>query len=232
MNREKIVSQLIKEGFSEKTLVRFNDSQLKSLAKKILSEQTVVPQEPKTVYDSKDPKQVAALNQALKNPTQLKNVEVKEMEGEEEYCEECDCVKSKCGCDHKEEMNEWVKKVIEKNYHAVATKGAILETIKVKIQEKATMIPMPGKAKKGHNGIPEFMTYDSIVASTKPEEAPAQPETIPDTPPKEKPPRREDDPRRAPFRNPSTEPVPDVDPKAKAKIKKFNRPSKMSMAAE
>lgn len=224
MNREKIVSQLIKEGFSEKTLVRFNDSQLKSLAKKILSEQTVVQQEPKTVYDSKDPKQVAALNQALKNPSQLKNVEVKEVEGEEEYCEECD--------PNKEEMNEWVKKVIEKNYHAVATKGAILETIKVKIQEKATMIPMPGKAKKGHNGIPEFMTYDSIVASTKPEEAPAQPETIPDTQPKEKPPRREDDPRRAPFRNPSTEPVPDVDPKAKAKIKKFNRPSKMSMAAE
>jgi hypothetical protein len=224
MNREKIVSQLIKEGFSEKTLVRFNDSQLKSLAKKILSEQTVVQQEPKTVYDSKDPKQVAALNQALKNPSQLKNVEVKEVEGEEEYCEECD--------PNKEEMNEWVKKVIEKNYHAVATKGAILETIKVKIQEKATMIPMPGKAKKGHNGIPEFMTYDSIVASTKPEEAPAQPETIPDTPPKEKPPRREDDPIRAPFRNPSTEPVPDVDPKAKAKIKKFNRPSKMSMAAE
>jgi hypothetical protein len=224
MNREKIVSQLIKEGFSEKTLVRFNDNQLKSLAKKILSEQTVVPQEPKTVYDSKDPKQVAALNQALKNPSKLKNVEVTEVEGEEEeYCEECD--------PNKEEMNEWVKKVIEKNYHAVATKGAILETIKLKIQEKATMIPMPGKARKVR-GIPEFMTYDSIVASTKPEEAPAQPETIPDTPPKEKPPRREDDPRRGPFRNPSTEPVPDVDPKAKAKIKKFNRPSKMSMAAE
>jgi hypothetical protein len=223
MNREKIVSQLIKEGFSEKTLVRFNDNQLKSLAKKILSEQTVVPQEPKTVYDSQDPKQVAALNLALKNPSKLKNVEVTEVEGEEEYCEECD--------PNKEEMNEWVKKVIEKNYHAVATKGAILETIKLKIQEKATMIPMPGKARKVR-GIPEFMTYDSIVASTKPEEAPAQPETIPDTPPKEKPPRREDDPRRAPFRNPSTEPVPDVDPKAKAKIKKFNRPSKMSMAAE
>jgi len=223
MNREKIVSQLIKEGFSEKTLVRFNDNQLKSLAKKILSEQTVVPQEPKTVYDSQDPKQVAALNLALKNPSKLKNVEVTEVEGEEEYCEECD--------PNKEEMNEWVKKVIEKNYHAVATKGAILETIKLKIQEKATMIPMPGKARKVR-GIPEFMTYDSIVASTKPEEAPAQPETIPDTPPKEKPPRREDDPRRGPFRNPSTEPVPDVDPKAKAKIKKFNRPSKMSMAAE
>lgn len=225
MNREKIVSQLIKEGFSEKTLVRFNDSQLKSLAKKILSEQTVVQQEPKTVYDSKDPKQVAALNQALKNPSQLKNIEVKEVEGEEEYCEECD--------PNKEEMNEWVKKVIEKNYHSVATKGAILETIKVKIQEKATMIPMPGKAKKGHNGIPEFMTYDSIVSSTKPEEAPVQPEVIPDTPTREKP-KREDDPRRAPFRNPNEEPAVNPDPKAtaKRKIKKPYRSSQMSMAAE
>lgn len=227
MNREKIVSQLIKEGFSEKTLVKFNDNQLNKLAKKILSEQTVV-QDTKTVYDSKDPKQVAALNQALKNPTQLKgSIEVKETE--EEYCDACDRVKSECHCDDKKEMNEWVKNVIEKNYHAVATKGEILETIKVKIEEKATMIPMPAKAKKGHNGIPEFMTYDAIVASAKPEESPAQPEVIPDTPTRETP-TREDDPRRKPFRNPNEEPVPDVDPKAR--IKKSHRSSKMSMAAE
>jgi len=103
MNREKIVSQLIKEGFSEKTLVKFNDNQLKNLAKKILSEQTVV-QSTKTVYDSKDPKQVAALNQALKNPTQLKgSIEVKETEVDEENEE---------AVDNTEEMNEWVKKVI------------------------------------------------------------------------------------------------------------------------
>lgn len=223
MNREKIVSQLIKEGFSEKTLVKFNDNQLNKLAKKILSEQTVV-QSTKTVYDSKDPKQVAALNQALKNPTQLKgSIEVKETDVDEENEE---------AVDNTEEMNEWVKRVIEKNYHAVATKGAILETIKVKIQEKATMIPMPAKAKRGHNGIPEFMTYDSIVTSAKPEEAPSQPEVIPDKPTREKPPKREDDPRRSPFRNPNEEPVPDVDPKARKKANKLNRLSKMSMAAE
>jgi len=223
MNREKIVSQLIKEGFSEKTLVKFNDNQLNKLAKKILSEQTVV-QSTKTVYDSKDPKQVAALNQALKNPTQLKgSIEVKETDVDEENEE---------AVDNTEEINEWVKRVIEKNYHAVATKGAILETIKIKIQEKATMIPMPAKAKRGHNGIPEFMTYDSIVSSAKPEEAPSQPEVIPDTPTRETPPKREDDPRRSPFRNPNEEPVPDVDPKAKRKANKLNRLSKMSMAAE
>ena len=223
MNREKIVSQLIKEGFSEKTLVKFNDNQLKNLAKKILSEQTVV-QSTKTVYDSKDPKQVAALNQALKNPTQLKgSIEVKETDVDEENEEVVD---------NTEEMNEWVRRVIEKNYHAVATKGAILETIKVKIQEKATMIPMPAKAKRGHNGIPEFMTYDSIVSSSKPEEAPSQPEVIPDAPTRETPPKREDDPRRSPFRNPNEEPVPDVDPKARRKANKLNRLSKMSMAAE
>jgi hypothetical protein len=224
MNREKIVSQLIKEGFSEKTLVKFNDNQLNNLAKKILSEQTVV-QDTKTVYDSKDPKQVAALNQALKNPTQLKgSIEVKETEEDEENDDTVDTAG---------EMNEWVKRVIEKNYHSVATKGAILETIKTKIQEKATMIPMPAKAKKGHNGIPEFMTYDSIVSSTKPEEAPTQPEVIPDTPTRETP-KREDDPRRAPFRNPNEEPAVDPDPKAtaKRKIKKLHRSSQMSMAAE
>jgi hypothetical protein len=41
MKRDIIVGQLIKEGFSEKTLVRFSDKQLSSLASRILSEQQV-----------------------------------------------------------------------------------------------------------------------------------------------------------------------------------------------
>jgi hypothetical protein len=76
--------------------------------------------------------------------------------------------------------------------------------------------------------LPEFLSFDSIVSAGKPEEAPVQPEVIPDTPTREKP-RREDDPRKRPFRNPNEEPAADPDPKAK--IRKLNRP-KMSMAAE
>lgn len=231
MNREKIVSQLIKEGFSEKTLVKFNDNQLNKLAKKILSEQvTTMPVKPvKPSYKIGDeggklPPSPKGYSVTI-DPADKKPV-VQALESEVEENEETIDV------DNTEEMNEWVKKVIEKNYHAVATKGAILETIKVKIQEKATMIPMPAKAKRGHNGIPEFMTYDSIVSSAKPEEAPSQPEVIPDTPTRETPPKREDDPRRSPFRNPNEEPVPDVDPKARRKANKLNRLSKMSMAAE
>ncbi len=79
MNRAETIEKLIKEGFSEKTLVKFNDNQLKKFADKILKEaQTVTTT--KTVYNSKDPKDIAALNAALKNPDALKNqpAEVKE----------------------------------------------------------------------------------------------------------------------------------------------------------
>ena len=79
MKRTEIIEKLIKEGFSEKTLVKFNDNQLKKFADKMLKEaQTVTTT--KTVYNSKDPKDIAALNTALKNPDALKNqpAEVKE----------------------------------------------------------------------------------------------------------------------------------------------------------
>ena len=41
MKRNEIVEKLIKEGFSEKTLVKFTDKQLNELSDRILSEQTV-----------------------------------------------------------------------------------------------------------------------------------------------------------------------------------------------
>jgi len=31
--------------------------------------------------------------------------------------------------------------------------------------ETGKVVPMPNKAKKGHNGIPEFMTYDAITGN-------------------------------------------------------------------
>lgn len=38
MNRNEIITKLVKEGFSEKTLIRFNDNQLKKFSDKILGE--------------------------------------------------------------------------------------------------------------------------------------------------------------------------------------------------
>ena len=83
MNRAETIEKLIKEGFSEKTLVKFNDNQLKKFADKILKEaQTVTTT--KTIYTAGDPKDKAAVNaildKAAHDPSILKdkNIEVKE----------------------------------------------------------------------------------------------------------------------------------------------------------
>ena len=96
----------------------------------------------------------------------------------------------------------------------MTTKLEMVELVKSKmktiVSEDLTEKRMPK--------LPEFMSFDSIVSAAKPEEAPAQPEVIPDTPTRETP-SREDNPRKRPFRNPNEEPA--VDPDPKAKIKKF-----------
>ncbi len=72
------------------------------------------------------------------------------------------------------------------------------------------------RAKKGHNGIPEFMTYDSIMSS-QPAPAPTKPDV--DTPTKPNTPTRpqEDEPWD-PF---EPEIGPDPKPKAIAEKKKI-----------
>lgn len=220
MKRTEIIEKLIKEGFSEKTLVKFNDNQLMKFADKMLKEaQTVTTT--KTVYNSKDPKDIAALNTALKTPDALKDqsVEVKET----------DMVKAPKKKKGKSILNlkdpsAFVENVVSKKYHSVTTKSEIMEMVKLKmsgtVSEDLSERKMPR--------LPEFLSFDSIMSAGKPEEAPVQPEVIPDTPTREKP-KREDNPMKRPFRRPNEKPVADPDPKAK--VKKINRPT-MSMAAE
>jgi hypothetical protein len=244
MNRAETIEKLIKEGFSEKTLVKFNDNQLKKFAGKILKEaQTVTTT--KTVYNSKDPKDIAALNAALKNPDALKNqpAEVKEdLKGKQKNID-----KNKNGKIDSEDfkllrnkkkvktalnvknINEFVNNVVDKKYHTMTTKSEMVELVKSKMKTVVSE-DLTEKRMSKMPRIPEFLSFDAIMSSGKPEEAPAQPEVIPDTPTRETP-SREDNPRKRPFRNPNEEPAVDPDPKAKAKIKKMHRPQ-MSMAAE
>ena len=91
MKRAEIIEKLIKEGFSEKTLVKFNDNQLKKFAGKLLKEAQNVTTT-KTVYDSKDPKDIVALNAALKNPDALKNQPAEVKEGEDERFVGCSSI--------------------------------------------------------------------------------------------------------------------------------------------
>lgn len=120
------------------------------------------------------------------------------------------------------EVTNWVKGLAEEKYHPYTSKNEIMELIKTKLNEVETAsIPMPStKAKKGHNGIPEFMTYDAIIKAAEPEENPgikeAPPEPDVDRPVK----TPKQDPREDPFtpKQPGQRP----NPSPKAGIKKTN----------
>ena len=136
---------------------------------------------------------------------QLKNIK---------KCKECGKVESKCKCKKEDvkEIKDWVKGLVEnKEFHSFTSKNEIMELIQTKLTESDTMIQHGPKVKKGHNGIPEFMSYDAIV-SAEPKTAPSKP--APSTKPGTRPtPTRREDPRKTPF-----QPGPGPNPKPKAKI--------------
>lgn len=102
---------------------------------------------------------------------------------------------------------EWVDSLVENNYHSFTSKNEIMELIKTKINE----VEVGPNVKKGHNGVPEFMSYDAIsntdvkeaAPTTKP--APTKPKVEPGTKPK------------TPY-----QPGPGKDPKPKALKEKEN----------
>ncbi len=222
MKRNEIVEKLIKEGFSEKTLVKFTDKQLNNLADRMLKEAQNVTTT-KTVYDSKDPKDIAALNAALKNPDALKNqpAEVKEelkgkqknidknkngkidpedfklLRKKKEVKEELKGNQKKIDKNKngkidpedfkllrkKKDVKEWVENLANENFHSFTSKNEIMELIKTKLNE----VEVGPNVKKGHNGIPEFMSYEAILdvqdSSTITKPAPTKPKVDPGTKP-------------------------------------------------
>jgi hypothetical protein len=105
------------------------------------------------------------------------------------------------------EVKDWLETIAESNFHSFTSKNEIMELIKVKINE----VEVGPNVKKGHNGIPEFMSYDAIsntdvkeaAPTTKP--APTKPKVEPGTKPK------------TPY-----QPGPGKDPKPKALKEKEN----------
>jgi hypothetical protein len=226
MKRDIIVTKLMKEGFSEKTLVKFTDKQLTELSERLLGEANqkgnVVM--PKGTSNPADVKKLTdqGLNVELREKKkevgeELKGgqkkldknhngkidgqdfkilkgqkKEVKEVK-EEKKCEKCDCVESKCKCKKSEnwknvkkesiENKKWVNKLAEEKFHSFTSKNEIMELIQSKLTESEVMEPQVGsKVKKGHNGIPEFMSYD-VISDGDTKTAPAKPTTKPGTKP-------------------------------------------------
>ena len=146
-----------------------------------------------------------ALEKSKEDFPQLKNIK---------KCEECGKVESKCKCKKEDvkEIKNWVKGLVEnKEFHSFTSKNEIMELIQTKLTESNTMVQHGPKVKKGHNGIPEFMSYDAIV-DAEPKTAPSKP--APSTKPGTKPtPTRREDPRKTPF-----QPGPGENPKPKAKM--------------
>jgi type IV secretory pathway VirB10-like protein len=88
--------------------------------------------------------------------------------------------------DESKKIKKWVNTLAEENFHSFTSKNEIMEMIQFKLGEQE----VGSKVKKGHNGIPEFMSYDVISSTetidaeptTKP--APVKPKTNPGTKPK------------------------------------------------
>jgi hypothetical protein len=207
--RKNIVKKLISEGFNRNTLIMMSDNELKTLCKTLFNESVMVKKGGAT--------EKTDIANAMK---QGKTIET--YEGKEDVCpicgmKECTCKDKKHGKKTKNvkgkkentEITEWVLSLAESKFTKFTSKKDIMGIINEKVME--TSKPMPRKAKIGHNGVPEFMTYDSIVGnnpSTAP--SPSQPEVLPDAPPREKPNKP-----KTPY-----QPGPGTNPKPKALAEK------------
>lgn len=183
MKRSELVEKLIKEGMSEKTLVKLTDKQLNSLASRMLSEAVT------TTADALS-KSVALQNLAKKQ-------DIKLVGEEDEVSEELKGNQKKLDKNHngkidsqdfkilrgnkKSEVKDWVESLAEQNFHSFTSKNEIMELINVKLNESEVHEFGPN-VKTGHNGLPEFMTYDAI-AGNEPKIAPSKPKVDPGTKP-------------------------------------------------
>lgn len=187
MKRKDIIEKLLSEGFSEKTLSRMGDKELTVLAKTVLKEAVMIKSG-----------NVKDIENAKKLGKTIETYEEKSEEGNEVENEEWSHVQKE------NEVESWVLNLAEEKFSNFTKKSEIMEIISSKVKETPT--PMPAtKANKGHNGIPEFMSYDAIV-STQP--SPAQPDI--DTPTKPGTPEKPSKPK-TPY-----EPGPGTNPKPKA----------------
>ena len=216
MKRSQIVEKLINEGFSEKTLVKFNDKQLNDLSVRIFGEATkMIPKGNKP--EEPTDKQLKALD---KN----KN---KKIDAEDFKLLRKGKKTSPLKKENKEVKN-WVSGLVNEKYHNFTKKGEIMELIQSKMTDSTSHGP---NVKEGHNGIPEFMSYNAIKKSemkegdtkTKPK---VKPTTAPTKPKKDNPyspkPGKETNPKALTTNEDEVKTKPKVSPKPTTKPKKDN----------
>ncbi len=213
MKRNEMVETLLKEGFSEKTLVKFSDKQLSSLHERIVGEgitkvsatdiktqdELKKAKKPFEVYEEKPSaglskeKKSEIVKKAKKGEDigkKGKGFEKVVKKAKESGVEDPEAVAAAAMWKNVKrentEVKNWLETIAESNFHSFTSKNEIMELIKIKINE----VEVGPNVKKGHNGIPEFMSYDAIsnkdvkeaAPTTKP--APTKPKVEPGTKPK------------------------------------------------
>jgi len=150
MKRNNIIKKLLKEGFTERTLSMLDDKQIMSLNKIMFNE---------SVGNVVFSKNTANPNDIKKMTDKGFNVELRE---KDDYEEEEEIYKPRRKRGLKNRSSKFVEKLVENKYfHNFTSKGDIVNLIKHKLNE----VNVGPNVKTGHNGIPEFMTYDSITKS-------------------------------------------------------------------
>jgi len=199
MKRKEIVSSLIKEGFTEKTLASMSDKELKLMSDRILSEQGTV--EPVTHVAKTDVAMMNTLKQQ-KKPFATYEGEMKE-EGGDNVDKEYLLKKIKYKIEHETDetkienlkellkrmgekvgqpepeavgLNEWVDQLVGKNVFPFTSKTEILSLIKKKLNEQEVDVAEPEV-----ETLPDWLTYDAINGAGAP--SPAEPTTRPTTRP-------------------------------------------------
>jgi len=223
MKRKEIVSSLIKEGFSEKTLASMSDKELKLMADRVLSEQGTI--QPVTNISKTDIATMNALKQQKKpfatyegemteegngevdRSDILKKIHYKiEHETDESKIENLKELLRRMGEKVEEPqmdtvgLNEWVDHLVGKNVHPFTSKTEILNLIKKKLNEQEVEVAEPEV-----ETLPDFLTYDAITGA---QPAPAEPTTKPTT--------RPGKPDQKPKKDNPYEPGPGINPRPKA----------------
>ena len=179
MKRDVIVGQLVKEGFSEKTLVNFNDKQLSDLHERIVVDADKLKTDPKLQALAKDPNTEVEVKEELKGgQKKLDKNHNGKIDGQDFKILKGQKKKKSVKTDTKDkEVKEWVESLAENNYHSFTSKNEIMEMIQFKLQEAGPNVNI------GHNNVPEFMTYESLSDGDV-ETKPAKPKVTPGTKPK------------------------------------------------
>jgi hypothetical protein len=201
MKRKDIVTKLMKEGLSEKTLANMSDKQLNMLSERLITTLDAMNKNPnikriaddptKTIEVKEDqlgsePKKTNEKDDVIKRSNAKIRQAIKDGKPYTDYTRAIKHVNggklpssTETIINGKDKnLNEWVSGIVEKNYHPFTSKNEIMELIQKKITEQTDVEIVEPET----STLPESLKFDSIKGAGE-----AQPTTKPTTKPGTKP---------------------------------------------